>query len=88
MITTVDAQTFRNSLGDMINQAQYRRDGITITRNGCRVAALINMSVSNNMREIRAGFAAVGDRLAEHFRDIEEEDGIEHLKSIAAKFRT
>jgi prevent-host-death family protein len=41
MITEVSAVTFRQNLGDMLNQVQYRNDSIVINKDGKAVAALI-----------------------------------------------
>ena len=40
MISEASAVSFRQNLGDMLNQVQYRHDSIVIKRDGKPVAAL------------------------------------------------
>ena len=42
MITEVNAVNFRQNLGEMLNQVQYRKDSIVITKDGKPVAALVD----------------------------------------------
>ena len=42
MITEVSAVSFRQNLGDMLNQVQYRNDSIVINKDGKPVAALVD----------------------------------------------
>ena len=42
MITEVNAVNFRQNLGEMLNQVQYRNDSIVIKKDGRPVAALID----------------------------------------------
>ena len=47
MITETSAVAFRQNLGEMINQVQFRKDSIVITKDGKPVAALIDAQLSN-----------------------------------------
>ena len=42
MITETSAVTFRQNLGEMLNQVQYRHDSIVINKDGKPVAALVD----------------------------------------------
>ncbi|MCP9914467.1 type II toxin-antitoxin system Phd/YefM family antitoxin [Cyanobium sp. BA20m-14] len=42
MIRETSAVSFRQNLGDMLNQVQYRHDSIVIKRDGKPVAALVD----------------------------------------------
>ncbi len=42
MINEVNAVVFRQNLGDMLNQVQYRYDSVLIKKDGKPVAALID----------------------------------------------
>ncbi len=42
MITETSAVTFRQNLGEMLNQVQYRHDSVIINKDGKPVAALVD----------------------------------------------
>ena len=46
MVTEVNAVTFRQNLGEMLNQVQYRKDSIVINKDGKPVAAIIAVEVN------------------------------------------
>ena len=41
MITQASAVNFRQNLGEMLNQVQYRHDSVVINKDGKPVAALV-----------------------------------------------
>ena len=45
MITETSAVAFRQNLGEMLNQVQYRHDSVIINKDGKPVAALIDVTV-------------------------------------------
>jgi len=45
MITEVNAVNFRQNLGEMLNQVQFRNDSIVINKDGKPVAALVDATV-------------------------------------------
>ena len=48
MVTEVSAVNFRQNLGEMLNQVQYRHDSIVIKKDGKPVAALGAVSRSGD----------------------------------------
>ena len=58
MISEASAVTFRQNLGDMLNQVQYRHDSIVIKRDGKPVAALVDARL---FERIEAGYAEVAE---------------------------
>ena len=42
MVTEVSAVNFRQNLGEMLNQVQYRNDSIVVQKDGKPVAALVD----------------------------------------------
>ena len=56
MISEASAVSFRQNLGDMLNQVQYRHDSIVIKRDGKPVAALVDARL---FERIEAGYAEV-----------------------------
>ena len=50
MITEVSAVSFRQNLGDMLNQVQYRNDSTVINKDGKAAAALIDAELLSKIR--------------------------------------
>ena len=42
MITETNAVSFRQNLGEMLNQVQYRHDSVVINKDGKPVAVLVD----------------------------------------------
>ena len=55
-VEEASAVSFRQNLGDMLNQVQYRHDSIVIKRDGKPVAALVDARL---FERIEAGYAEV-----------------------------
>ena len=62
MITEVNAVTFRQNLGEMLNQVQYRNDSIVINKDGKPVAALVDAELFARIRRMRDRFDALSER--------------------------
>ena len=77
MITDVTAVTFRQQLGDMLNQVQYRRDSIVINKDGKPVAALIDPALFARICRMQNKFNDLSDRIAAGFESIPEANGME-----------
>jgi prevent-host-death family protein len=56
MITETNAVKFRQNLGEMINQVQYRHDSVLIKKDGKPVAALIDARLFGRIRRMEARF--------------------------------
>ena len=58
MVTEVSAVNFRQNLGEMINQVQYRNDAVVVSKDGKPVAALVRRRLlcphSRHARSIRS----------------------------------
>ena len=50
MISEVSAVYFRQNLGEMLNQVQYRNDSIVINKDGKPVAALVDAELFARIR--------------------------------------
>ncbi|ARJ65019.1 hypothetical protein WV31_04730 [Magnetospirillum sp. ME-1] len=87
MFSTVDAQTFRNGLGDMINRVQYRGESITVTRSGAAVATLIDPDLFTRVHAMQGRLTPLAESIARAFEEIPVEDGIENLKTLVAELR-
>jgi len=87
MISEVSAVTFRQNLGDMLNQVQYRNDSIVISKDGKPVAALVDAELFARIRRLRDRFDALSQRLAEDYAAVPEEEGLAEIESLAADAR-
>lgn len=87
MISEVSAVTFRQNLGDMLNQVQYRNDSIVISKDGKPVAALVDAELFARIRRLRDRFDALSQRLAEGYAAVPEEEGLAEIDSLAADAR-
>ncbi|MDR0577545.1 MAG: type II toxin-antitoxin system Phd/YefM family antitoxin [Candidatus Accumulibacter sp.] len=65
MITEISAVNFRQNLGEMLNQVQYRNDSIVINKGDKPVAVLVNAEPFSRIRRMREHFDALSERIAE-----------------------
>jgi prevent-host-death family protein len=87
MITETTAVAFRQNLGEMLNQVQFRKDSIVITKDGRPVAALIDAKLFERIRQMQERFDALSARLEEAFANVPEEEGIAEINRVAAEVR-
>lgn len=87
MITEVNAVSFRQNLGEMLNQVQYRRDTIVINKDGKPVAALVDAEMFARVRRLNERFDALTDRIARAHADLPEDEGLAEIDAAAAGIR-
>ena len=87
MITETSAVKFRQNLGEMLSQVQYRHDSIVINKDGKPVAALVDAALFGRIRRMQARFDALSDRLAAGFADLPEEQGMAEIEAAIRKER-
>ena len=87
MITETNAVAFRQNLGEMISQVQFRRDSIVINKDGRAVAALIDAKLFERIRRMQERFDALAARLAEAYAAVPEEEGMAEIQRAAAAER-
>jgi len=87
MITETTAVAFRQNLGEMLNQVQFRKDSIVITKDGRPVAALIDAKLFERIRQMQERFDALSARLEEAFANVPEKEGIAEINRVAAEVR-
>jgi prevent-host-death family protein len=87
MIKEVNAVHFRQSLGEMLNEVQYRNDSIIIHRDGKPVAALVDAELFARIRRMRDRFDALSDRIAEAYAPVPSEEGLAEIDSVVAQER-
>lgn len=87
MITEVTAVNFRQNLGEMINQVQYRSDSIVINKDGKPVAVLVDAEIFARIRRMRERFDELSRRIAEAYTDLPPEEGMAEIDAAVARQR-
>lgn len=87
MITEISAVNFRQNLGEMLNQVQYRNDSIVINKDGKPVAALVDAELFARIRRMRERFDALGARLAEAYAKVPAAEGMAEIDAAVAAER-
>jgi prevent-host-death family protein len=87
MITEVSAVNFRQNLGDMLNQVQYRSDSIVINKDGKPVAALVDAELFARIRRMQERFDELASRLAASYAGVPVEEGMAEIDAAVAAER-
>ncbi len=74
MLREAPAMTVRQNLGELLNEVQYKRDKIIITKAGKPVAALIDMPLFERLREMDQEFERMTGQLRQAFQDVPESE--------------
>ncbi len=88
MITETSAVNFRQNLGEMLNQVQYRRDSVVISKDGKPVAALVDARLFERIRRMQERFDALCKRIEAGFADIPLADGLAEIDAAVAAERS
>jgi prevent-host-death family protein len=87
MITEVSAVNFRQNLGEMLNQVQYRNDSIIINKDGKPVAALVDAELFARIRRMRERFDSLTGYIAQAYADVPAEQGMAEIEAAVAAER-
>lgn len=87
MINEVNAVAFRQNLGEMLNQVQYRHDSIVIKKDGKPVAALVDAQLFERIRCFKGRFDALSQQIADAYVGIPEEEGLNEIDAIVSDTR-
>ncbi len=87
MVNEVNAVSFRQNLGEMLNQVQYRKDSILIQKDGKPVAALVDAELFTRIRRMRDRFDALSSRLAASYANVPVELGQAEIDAAVAQER-
>lgn len=87
MITETSAVSFRQNLGEMLNQVQYRRDSIVINKDGKPVAALVDARLFERIRRMQNRFDALCQRIEAGFAQLPEREGMAEIDAAIARER-
>jgi prevent-host-death family protein len=87
MVTEVNAVNFRQNLGEMLNQVQYRNDSIVVNKDGKPVAALVDAGLFARIRTMRDRFDQLSSRVAEAYTDVPADAGMAEIDAAVARER-
>lgn len=87
MVTEVNAVNFRQNLGEMLNQVQYRNDSIVISKDGKPVAALVDAELFARIRRMQDRFDALSRRIAEDYAGLPLDEGLAEIDAFVAQER-
>ena len=87
MITETSAVNFRQNLGEMLNQVQYRHDSVVINKDGKPVAALVDARLFERIRRMQDRFDALCQRIEAGFADVPEATGLAEIESAVEQER-
>lgn len=87
MISEVSAVNFRQNLGEMLNQVQYRNDTIVINKDGKPVAALVDAELFARIRRMRERFDELSGRIAAAYADVPADEGMAEIGAAVARVR-
>ena len=80
MITETSAVAFRQNLGEMLNQVQYRHDSVVINKDGKPVAALVDARLFERIRRMQSRFDALCQRIEAGFANVPEAEGLVEIE--------
>lgn len=88
MVTETSAVKFRQNLGEMLNQVQYRHDSVVINKDGKPVAALIDARLFERIRRMQARFDALAGRLEAGYSSVLEAEGLSEIEQAIGDERS
>lgn len=87
MVTEVNAVKFRQNLGEMLLQVQYRNDSIVINKDGKPIAALVNAGLFARIRRMRDQFDELSGRIAAAYANVPVEQGMAEIDEAVSAVR-
>ena len=87
MIKETSAVKFRQNLGEMLNQVQYRHDSVLINKDGKPVAALVDARLFDRIRRMQARFDEICDRIEAGFSAVPENEGLAEIDAVVSRER-
>lgn len=88
MITETNAVAFRQNLGEMLNQVQYRHDSVLISKDGKPVAALIDTRLFDRIRRLQDRFDTLCQRVESGFESVPEAVGLAEINAAVEAERS
>jgi prevent-host-death family protein len=72
MIREAPAMTVRRNLGELLNEIQYRRDSVLITKGGKPVAAMVDIELFKRIRLLEDEFERLTSEISERYAGVNE----------------
>jgi prevent-host-death family protein len=88
MIRQTSAVAFRQNLGEMLNQVQYRHDSVVINKDGKPVAALVDARLFERIRRMQTRFDTLCQRIEEGFATVPQAVGMAEIDAAIALERS
>ena len=89
MIREATAMKVRQNLGELLNEVQYRRDSILVTKGGKAVAALVDIDLFQKIRLLDREFDRLTAELANAYEGIDPETATKEIdKAVKAARRS
>lgn len=79
MITETSAAKFRQNLGEILDQVQYRHDSVVINKDGKFVAALVDARLFERICRMQSRFDALCQRIEAGFGEVPEAKGLAEI---------
>ena len=87
MISETDPVAFRQNLGEMLSQVQYRHETILIKKDGKPVAALVDARLFEPIRRMQARFDSLCQRIEVGYASVPETEGLAEIDAAVAETR-
>ncbi|MFI3197443.1 MAG: type II toxin-antitoxin system Phd/YefM family antitoxin [Methylococcaceae bacterium] len=87
MINEVNAVAFRQNLGEMLNQVQYRHDSIVIKKDGKPVAALVDAQLFDRIRRFKNRFDTLSQQITDAYANVPQEEGLSEIDALVSDTR-
>ena len=87
MVREVTAVNFRQNLGTMLDEVEYRNDSVIISKDGKAVAALVDAELFARIRRMRERFDALSERIAEAYAGVPAAEGLAEIDAMVARER-
>jgi prevent-host-death family protein len=82
MIIETSAGDLRKSLGELLEQVQYRHDSIVINKRGKPVAVLIDVPLFKQVQRMRDRFDGLCTRVAIGFAQMSATEGVVEINVV------
>ncbi len=87
MIREAPAMTVRQNLGELLNEVQYRRDAVVITKSGKPVAALVDIALFEKIRLLDKEFERLSAELARAYAGVDEATALAEISAAVEAVR-
>lgn len=87
MIREAPAMTVRQNLGELLNEVQYRRDSVLITKGGKPVAALVDIELFEKIRLLDREFERLTSELAKAYSAVDEKRAEAEIARVVKSVR-